>query len=31
MWNESKIFIILPFYNIHIDIPKIKKLSNLEL
>ena len=31
MWNESKIFKILPFYNSHIDIPKIKKLSNLQL
>ena len=31
MWNESEIFKILPFYNSHIDIPKIKKLSNLQL
>ena len=31
MWNESEIFRILPFYNSHIDIPKIKKLSNLQL
>ena len=31
MWNESKIFKLLPFYNSHIDISKIKKLSNLQL
>ena len=31
MWNESKIFKILPFYNSNIDISKIKKLSNLQL
>ena len=31
MWNESEIFKILPFYNSYIDIPKIKKLSNLQL
>ena len=31
LWNESEIFKILPFYNSRIDIPKIKKLSNLQL
>ena len=31
MWNKSKIFKILPFYNSYIDISKIKKLSNLQL
>ena len=31
MSNESKIFKILPFYNSYIDIPQIKKLSNLQL
>ena len=30
-WDESKIFKILPFYNSHIDIPKIKKFSNIRL
>ena len=30
-WDESKIFKILPFYNSYIDIPKIKKLSNIRL
>ena len=30
-WDESKIFKILPFYNSLIDVPKIKKLSNLQL
>ena len=31
MWNESKIFKLLRFYNSYIDILKIKKLSNLQL
>ena len=31
MWNETEIFKLLPFYNSYIDIPKIKKLSNLQL
>ena len=31
MWNESKIFEILPFFNSHIDITKIQKLSDLQL
>ena len=31
MSNESKIFKILLFYNSYIDIPQIKKLSNLQL
>ena len=30
-WNESEIFKILPFYNSYIDIPKIKKCSNIRL
>ena len=30
-WDESKIFKILPFYNSYIDIPKIKKSSNIRL
>ena len=29
--DESKIFEILPFYNSFIDVPKIKKLSNIRL
>ena len=31
VWDESKIFKILPFYNSFIDVPKIKKLSNIRL
>ena len=31
MWNEIEIFRILPFYSSYIDIPKIKKLSNVQL
>ena len=30
-WDESKIFKILPFYSSYIDIPKIKKSSNIRL
>ena len=30
-WDESKIFKILPFYDSYIDVPTIKKLSNLQL
>ena len=30
-WDESKIFKILPFYNSFIDVPKIKKFSNIRL
>ena len=30
-WDESKIFKILPFYDSYIDVPKIKKLSHLQL
>ena len=29
VWDESKIFKILPFYNSFIDVPKIKILSNI--
>ena len=31
MWKETEIFKFLSFYNSYIDIPKIKKLSNLQL
>ena len=31
VWDESKIFKILPFYDSYIDIPKIKKLRNIRL
>ena len=31
IWDESKIFKILPFYNSFIDVPKVKKLSNIRL
>ena len=31
LWNESKIFEILPFYNSYIDVPNAKKLSNIRL
>ena len=31
VWDESKIFKILAFYNSFIDVPKIKKLSNIRL
>ena len=31
VWDESKIFKILPFYNSFIDVPNITKLSNLQL
>ena len=31
LWDESKIFKILPFYNSYIDAPKVKKLSNIRL
>ena len=31
LWDESKIFKILPFYNSCIERPKIKKLSNIQL
>ena len=31
VWDESKIFKILRFYNSFIDAPKIKKLTNIRL
>ena len=31
LWDESKIFKILPFYDSYIERPKIKKLSNVRL
>ena len=31
MWKETEIFKFLSIYNSYIDIPKIKKLSNLQL
>ena len=31
LWDESKIFKILPFYNSCIDVPKVKMLSNIRL
>ena len=31
VWDESKIFKVLPFYNSFIDVPKVKKLSNIRL
>ena len=31
LWNESKILEILSFYNSYIDVPKVKKLSNIRL
>ena len=31
VWDESKIFKALPFYNSFIDVPKVKKLSNIRL
>ena len=31
LWDESKIFKILPFYKSYIEKPKIKKLSNVKL
>ena len=31
LWDESKIFKILSFYNNYIERPKIKKLSNVNL
>ena len=30
-WDANKIFKILPFYDSHIDQPKIKKLNNVQL
>ena len=30
-WDESKVFKMLPFYNYFIDVPKIRKLSNIRL
>ena len=30
-WNTKKLFQILPFYNVLIEKPKIKHLSNIEL
>ena len=30
-WDTKKLFQILPFYNTFIEIPKIKKLSNVKL
>ena len=31
IWDESKIFKILQFYNSFFDVPKVKKLSNIRL
>ena len=31
LWDESKMFKILSFYNNYIERPKIKKLSNVNL
>ena len=31
LWDESKIFKTLPFYNSYIEKPNIKKLSNVRL
>ena len=31
LWDESKIFKILPFYNSYTDVPRVKKLSNVRL
>ena len=31
LWDESKMFKILPFYSSYIERPKIKKLSNIRL
>ena len=31
VWDESKIFQILPFYDSYIGVPKIKKLNNIKL
>ena len=31
LWDESKIFKLLPFYNSYIERPKIKKLNNVQL
>ena len=30
-WDPNKIFQTLPFYNIYIDKPKVKKLNNVQL
>ena len=30
-WDTKKVFQILPFYNVLIEKPKIKHLSNIEL
>ena len=30
-WDANKIFKILPFYNTHINQPRVKKLNNVEL
>ena len=31
LWDESKIFELLSFYNSYIERPKIKKLNNVQL
>ena len=31
VWDNKNLLEILPFYNILIDIPKAKKLSNIDL
>ena len=31
LWDESKMFKILPFYSSYIERPNIKKLSNIRL
>ena len=31
LWDESKIFKILPFCTSYIDVPKVIKLSNIRL
>ena len=30
LWDESKIFKMLPFYNSYIERPKIKELSDVD-
>ena len=30
-WDTKKLFLILPFYNVLIEKPKIKHLTNIEL
>ena len=31
LWNESKIFKILPVFDSYIEIPKIRRLNNIRL